>query len=119
MGWPWIRGKFNLNKLGAKRMGFLTQTYSTFHLALYIVSWGTAQQPCTVEICPKIPAKEMHAHYDRHHKVSPSPNPLLNTNNSVKGHMKRTIISVRYEVPTFAVACNSGHKWSFVQGQCQ
>ena len=36
------------------------------------------------EICPEVRANEIHALYDRHNKVSPSPNPHHKASNSVK-----------------------------------
>ena len=36
------------------------------------------------QICPEMHANEIHAPYDRHHKVSPSPNPHHKATNSAK-----------------------------------
>ena len=37
-----------------------------------------------LEICPEMDVNAIHTLYDRHHEVSPSPNPHLNASNSVK-----------------------------------
>ena len=37
-----------------------------------------------VEISPEMHGNEIQALYNRHHKVSPNPNPHLNASNSVK-----------------------------------
>ena len=56
-----------------------SKLYGTLWFAIHVLIL-----PFFREVCPEMHGNEIHTLYDRHHKVSPSPNPHHKASNSVK-----------------------------------
>ena len=94
--------------------GFFVDCFSWATLCIQITTTNRQlAQAQTVQICPEMKVNEMHALYDKHHKVSSFLKSHQNTHNSVKYGViwKWHFMMLIHREHWISLACISGHKW--------